>query len=220
MNTLTYLPGMETEQRNAELSQWYTEPKLAAAVWQWANRYEQPVSVLEPAAGRGALIKPIAVHPYQCREVVAIDIDPVNCRTLRLVARGGDRPGQSWHVRHQDFLRAYCTPLDGPMFDLGLTNPPYEDGRAEAFVLHALTVCKRVVGIFKAAILFGDERYRTLWAQAVTTREVRLATRPSFGIGASGSKGGMTDFVVLEIVRRPPHEQAARERGVLVETWP
>jgi predicted RNA methylase len=216
-----YLPGMEAEARNLELSQWFTDPKLARSVWTWANRYERAASVLEPSAGQGALLTPIYEYPCECREVVAVEIDAAHIDRLEVLAhRGSERAGHQWHVVTGDFLTLYYS--RGPVFDLALMNPPYEDGQAEAFILHALRVCRRVVGIFKASILFGQERYRTLWSDVTTTREVRLAARPSFGLGESGGAGGKTDFVVLELVSKPPNEQGytSWERTVRVETWP
>lgn len=216
-----YLPGMEHEQRKPERSQWFTDPKLARAVWQWANRYEDAATVLEPAAGHGALIKPIYEQPMQCRHVTAIDIDS-NCIEVldQFAGRARQRAGQ-WDVVRADFL---AEPAEWTScaheFDLALMNPPYEDGKAEEFILRALRLAHRVVGIFKASIQHGHERFHDLWSKAVVTREVKLARRPSFGIGESGSEGGKTDFVVLEIVEAPMLGASGFERCIRSETWP
>jgi len=213
-----YLPGMETERRRPELSQWYTEPKLAARLWAWANRYQQPHRVLEPAAGQGALIKPMMIEPYSCGQVVAVEIDPSNVQALERIMWEGRRTWRLRLVIRGDFLTTQWKrdELGRLPFDLALMNPPYEDGRAEAFILHALTVCERVCGIFKASILHGDERRRTLWSKCHTKREVRLMTRPSFGRGESGAEGGKTDFVALEITSGATTDQ----RYVEMENWP
>jgi predicted RNA methylase len=221
-----YLPGLEDEKRDHDRSQWYTPPKLAERVWDWANELDQPRTVLEPAAGQGALIKPIYVRGYHCHSVVAVDIDPQNVARLDVLAHRQNMriktyaepvPHAGWIALQHNFLELYKPPaLGGALFDLALTNPPYEEGLAEAFVLHALTVATRVVGIFKASILHGGERHRTLWRQAYTTREVRLMTRPTFGAGESGSKAGLTDFVVLEIRAG----EAPPMRVVRTENWP
>jgi predicted RNA methylase len=219
-----YLPGMEHERRKPELSQWFTPPRLAARVWSWANRHMKAKHVLEPAAGQGALIKPIYANPRECTRVVATDIDSSNVGILDiLVQRANERPdrtvGEGWCAKHGDFLRMYrgVRPEAFPLFDLALMNPPYEDGQAEQFILHALTVSSRVVGIFKASILFGQERHRTLWQQAFVLREARLMSRPSFGRGDS-SDSAKSDFVVLEI--RSGESGAMQERCVLTENWP
>jgi len=209
---------MESERRDLSKSQWFTDPKLARAVWLWANRYEQAESVLEPAAGHGALIRPIYELPMRCAHVMAVDIDH-GCVTAlhQLAGRARQRHGV-WQVFEADFLDLW-TELT-VRFDLVFMNPPYEDGKAEEFILRGLRVGRRVVGIFKASIQHGYERFTGLWSQAVVTREVKLARRPSFGIGASGSKGGETDFVVLEIVGAPMQGASGFERLVRTETWP
>jgi predicted RNA methylase len=217
--TGAYLPGFEREQRKPELSQWYTEPRLAKAVWRWANRYDQPRSVLEPACGHGALVRPLIEEPFACRNVVLIDVDPSAVEVCaELCAVGRRRPGMTWEVDCADFLELTKSPSH-ESFDLALMNPPYEEGRAEEFIVQALTIAKRVVGIFKASIQHGSSRFRMLWSVAYASREARLASRPSFGQGESGRQG-MTDYVVLEIKRLAPGQDVTSERWVLQEHWP
>jgi len=214
-----YLPGLEHEARNPDLSQWHTEPRLARRVWQWANKYEKPRTVLEPACGHGALVKPILDEPYDCTNVTLIDIDPrCTAACAELVARAA-RSGREWEVMQLDFLERRCGDHVVDLVDLVLMNPPYEDGAAEQFILHSLTLSRRVVGIFKASIHHGLSRFRMLWSSARATREVKLATRPTFGRGESGSKAGETDFVVLEIKRLEVHEDMMAERWTLTEHW-
>lgn len=217
-----WLPGMENEQRKPELSQWYTPPMLAEQVWRWANKYKQPRIVCEPSAGRGALIRPILETPHHCIELLAVEIDPDNLSAIRRVMAHYERRGVHTSLDCGDYLTRYRNSAlrRERVFDLTLMNPPYEDGKAEEFILHATAISTRVVGIFKASILHGVERYQKLWRECVTTREVRLAGRPSFGVGESGSDGGKTDFVVLEICRRPELELPWAERTVRVEHWP
>jgi predicted RNA methylase len=215
------LPGMESETRDMSRSQWFTDPKLAHAVWLWANRYHEAESVLEPAAGHGALIKPIYELPMQCSRVTAIDIDPSCVDVLEQFAGRARQRDGAWNVYRANFL---ASPAEFTVvtneYDLVLMNPPYEDGQAEEFILRALQIAWRVVGIFKASIQHGHKRFHGLWSKAVVTREVKLARRPSFGIGKSGSEGGKTDFVVLEIVAALKHGDASGERIIRTETWP
>ena len=217
--TSAYLPGLEHEERLPELSQWHTEPRLARRVWRWANRYQQPRSVLEPACGHGALVKPILEEPFACTNVVLVDIDP-RCTSVceELVVRA-KRTGARWDVECMNFLERRQSQHARDLYDLVLMNPPYEEGRAEEFIMHALAVSERVVGIFKASIHHGLSRFRMLWSSARATREVKLALRPSFGIGESGTKSGETDFVVLEIKRLGTNEDMGAERWCLQEHW-
>jgi len=217
--TTAYLPGLEHEERLPELSQWYTEPRLARKVWRWANRYEQPRTVLEPACGHGALVKPILEDRFSCTDVVLIDIDPravVICEQLCVRAR---HLGMSWEVACTDFLAHNPERHEHHIFDLALMNPPYDEGKAEEFIMHALAVCPRVVGVFKASVQHGSSRFRMLWSTCRVTREVRLAARPSFGLGENG-KQALTDYVVLEIKKLDPEDDVSSERWVLQEHWP
>lgn len=223
-----YLPGLEheahfphlsEEDRAYVLSQWFTHPKLAARVWRWANKHEQPRSVLEPSCGHGALVRPILEEPFRCTNIVCCDIDPraiFACEELLPIA---ERRGMQLDLEHIDFLERRHSKHATELFDLVLMNPPYEEGRAEEFVMHALAISERVVGVFKASIHHGLSRFRMLWSSAYVSREVKLASRPSFGRGESGSKTGETDYIVAEIKRLPSNDDMSNERWMLLERW-
>lgn len=223
-----YLPGLEHEahyphlsdaDRQYALSQWHTEPRLARRVWHWANKYEQPRNVLEPSVGHGALVRPILEDPYACTDVLLVDVDPRAITVCQELVERAKARGLSWNTECVDFLERRRSVHVSDLFDLVLMNPPYEDGAAEVFVMHALAISQRVVGVFKSSMHHGLSRFRMLWSRARVTREVKLATRPSFGRGESGSKTGETDYVVLEIKRLQPHEDMAAERWTLTEHW-
>jgi predicted RNA methylase len=223
-----YLPGFEHEahyphlteaERRQALSQWHTEPRLARRVWHWANKYEQPRSVLEPSVGHGALVRPILEERFGCTDLVLVDIDPRAVLACEELAARAGRQGMRCAVECGDFLERRQSDYALELFDLVLMNPPYEEGRAEEFVMHALAISSRVVGVFKASIHHGLGRFRMLWSSARVTREVKLATRPTFGRGESGSKTGETDYVVLEIRRLASNDDMANEHWVLSEHW-
>lgn len=202
-----FLPTMESEHRNHSLSAWFTPPRLAERVWNWCPPATR--SVLEPAAGEGALIKPIIRNPRAVEHIIAIDIDEANAFKLRAL---WERDSHFLEVACGDFMAwPWGLPLRA-RFDLALMNSPYEDGQAEAFILHALKFAPCVIGIFKASIVHGQTRARELWCDVAITRGVRLASRPSFGAGASGDSA-KSDFVVLELVRRDGPMRAG------AETW-
>jgi predicted RNA methylase len=222
MTSAAYLPGLEHEERLPDLSQWHTDPRLARKLWHWANRYQQPRTVLEPAAGHGALVRPIIDEPFACSNVVMLDVDPRCMGPLgELCDRARERSvGLYLEAECMDFMAEGRRRFGAQRFDLALENPPYEEGRAEEFVLQSLAVAERVVGVFKASLHHGASRYRMLWSRARVTREAKLASRPSFGIGASGTKQGETDFVALEIKRLDANEDMTAERWLLSEHWP
>jgi predicted RNA methylase len=204
----------ESQRRRREWSQWYTPPGLAQGLWAWACKHETPRTVLEPCVGEGALILPILADPRGCTQIVAVDIDARNVRRVGATCRAlAVPPGVTITVHCGDFRAGKA----GTQFDLCLMNPPYEKGLAEAFILHALTMARRVCGVFKASILHGQDRYKTLWRLAATTREVRLGARPSFGESEAGNDSPKTDYVLLEIVLRDVAGHG--ERMVEVETW-
>ena len=204
--------------KRAEWSQWYTPPWLASQLWEWASRKDRPETVLEPSSGEGALILPILADPRGCKAITCVDIDQANVRRLAKVCRDRQVPEGLVITAHCGDFRAGGKPEGGALFDLCLMNPPYENGQAEDFILHALTMARRVCGIFKASILHGQGRYETLWQHAQTTREVRLKKRPSFGKSNRGTTSPKNDYVALEIVLRPA-DAPAGERMVEVESW-
>jgi predicted RNA methylase len=224
-----YLPGLEheahypqlsEEARRDALSQWHTDPRLAKRVWRWANRHQQPRSVLEPSAGHGALVRPILEEPFACSNVVLCDVDPRAAGICEELAARGCAQGMHWNVECMDFLERRRSQYMHELFDLVLMNPPYEQGKAEEFVMHALAISERVVGVFKSSIHHGISRFRMLWSSARVTREAKLASRPSFGRGESGSRTGETDYVVLEIKRLGSNDDMSSEHWVLQERWP
>lgn len=213
---------LEAAQKRDLWSQWYTPPWLAAQLWEWASRKDRPETVLEPSSGEGALIVPILADPRGCKAITCVDIDKDNVKRLAKVCRDRQVPAGLVITAHCGDFRHGGLPDGGTMFDLCLMNPPYEDGQAEDFILHALTMARRVCGIFKASILHGQNRYKTLWQVAQTTREVRLKKRPSFGKSNRGTTSPKNDYVALEIVLRPadgPADAPRGERMVEVESW-
>lgn len=200
------LPGLEGEERSKDLSQWYTPPALAERVWEWGTRgMGTGLRVLEPAAGQGSLVKP-ALRDLRVRRVTAVDIDPRNAAALKQLPHRGH--GRLAVVRG-DF-RSF-TPRD--RFDIGLTNPPYENDQDVDFILNLLGFAPRVVGIFRSALVHGSDdnpkrlgRWERLWSRVDLTRLVWLCNRPKFGEGT----GALSDFIVAEFVRR---EGEPRRRG-------
>jgi predicted RNA methylase len=188
-------------------SQWYTPQWLADRIAEWATSIwaNERLEVLEPNCGQGALVRALVARGC---EVHGYDIDPVNTRHCNQEFDGT--------FIATDFLTR--EPLDrGGQYDLVVMNPPFEDGAAEAHVLHALKFALRVVAHVPLTTLAGKDRREGLWATAYLKRLAINATRPKY----SGCKtGGQTDMCTIDVVRRPElHPVEVSASGVSVEWW-
>lgn len=198
------LPGMQSEARSRDLSQFYTPPWLAERVARWACLTSTPRFVLEPAAGRGALVAAIRqVVPGV--QVSAWDIDRANVEALQGIV--GPPPS---FVVHGNFLKAPCE----TGFDLALLNPPYEDNQDVQFIERAVDCSARAVGIYQSRIVHSEGRWE-FWRWHDMRRRVNLSKRPHFG----GPHSARTDFVVLEILRRATARKQGEATPVLEEWW-
>lgn len=184
-----YLPGMESERRKPELSQWYTPPDLAQHIVEWAlqpcgwawSRGAEELEVFEPSAGRGALAFPLR---ERVRTVTCCDIDPQNAEFLK-------RKGFTTYAA--DFLELDPDVI-GP-FHLVVMNSPFEDGQTEEHALHALNFADRVVFHGPLTTLAGQDRRKGIWSVVSLTRLDICSTRPSYGEG-----GGKTEMATFEVV--------------------
>ncbi|MCC7542373.1 MAG: hypothetical protein IT379_39510 [Deltaproteobacteria bacterium] len=206
--TQPFLGGLEPEHHPcAELSQWYTAPELARRIVRWSLP-AIGMRILEPAAGRGALIDPLVpLLESRAIEVVACELDEANVEVLRARYHG-----LNVDVRHCDFLAT-----DVGRCDLALQNPPYEDDRDIGFVLHALEHAPRVVALLRSAFRHGARRRNQVWRWAELLRVVELAERPRFEGPVSGSP--LSDFAVFELSSRPLPRAPGEADRPKVEWW-
>ena len=198
------------EERQKALSQWYTPAGLAERSWRWMLRdvpHAEPLSVLEPSCGLGALITPLFTLSVPVRRLVAYDIDDRNAAT---VAAKLAPTGLDFEVHARDFLAAD----DGERFDVCLQNPPYENNLDVAFAERALERCTRVAGIYAVRILFAQER-KAFWKWTDIRRLVVLSSRPRFGGGFTP----MTDFCVMELARRQHARRQGEPSAAETEWW-
>jgi predicted RNA methylase len=207
---------MESEHRDHAASQWFTPPWLAEHVWEWAKQGTHE-SVLEPSAGNGALLKPIAESPGDCLGILACERDIAHIPALRALQTSDPERVFQLTVLSGDFLAAPRDLLG--RFDLALMNPPYERGQTEAFTLRALELADRVIVIAQGGFIHGQRRRRELWDHVDIRRGVWLSARPQFGTGASGSETAMRDFVVLELVKRTRPREPGETMACTWEWW-
>lgn len=189
--------------REKLLAQWFTPPRLGHLLW--TRMDPRPgLRVLEPAAGRGALVRPM-LGRFMPRAIVAYDIDPKLTVELRRI-RGPIT------VRLGDFL------LDRSpgRFDLAVMNPPYEDDRDVAFLTRALELAPRVIGIFRSDFLHGVNRWNDVWRHVDIIQAACLVGRPRFSESPGSS---MSDFVALHLQRRRHARELAEPCDIRWEWW-
>ncbi len=175
--------GMPPKPR-ADLSQWFTHPKLAEAIVKWAiGNGRPPRRVLEPSAGSGSFVEPL-VRLLGGNVVTAVELDlpwAEHLQKLHPLA----------NVVAEDFLQWDCQDY----FDAVVTNPPYEGGQDGAHVARALSLSDQVVALVRAVFLNGVDRYRDVWSKTHLQGIRYFTDRPKF----SGAGSPRHDFVVVKL---------------------
>lgn len=201
---------LEDEQRSVATSQWYSPPDLAARLWHFAPkpRTGVPFRVLEPAAGKGALILPMLTGAIVPTQIVAYDVDVKN--VLSLLELAEKTTNVEIIVRHRDFLAE----TDPGEFDLAVQNPPFEKSGAADFVLHSLKFAQRTVGVFPASLPYSNGRASSLWRH-VDIRRQAILPRYKFG----GEHSPMIDFCALDLELRARPRRPGEPTTHTTEWW-
>lgn len=156
-------------ERDTDLDQWFTEPKLARMAVEWPRRWlddsTEVRSILEPSSGGGALLRPIQ-ELFPWATVFHYEIDP------RWAAETGAACEDYRSVEHHHY-------------HLGVMNPPYSGGMDSLFLEKALVECDTVVAIIRTHALHGIDRYKRVWSRKRLRRIAFLIDRPSFGGGTA-----------------------------------
>lgn len=196
------LPGFDIEQPtyDLELDQWYTPPDTARRICEFA-RIERMARVLEPSCGDGALIRAMDLR---MGTLLGLDIDVRRIDALR--EQYFDRRHQ-YRFEYTNFLH-WSSRIE---YDVAVMNPPFSGGQTEAHLLQALRFARRVVIHCPLTTLESSGRYRCLWSKYKPTRMAVCASRPKY----SGTDGGKTAMVTLEIDTRNPQPQTTE-----LEWWP
>ena len=189
--------------KGVELDQFWTRPKLARALVEWAGVCEGD-RVLEPSCGDGSLVRHVPDH---AGEIMAMDLDGDVFAKWDRDLIGRVDAGEIEFVGG-DFLK-WRAPRDA--FGLVIMNPPYGfvgSGRSRQaadrlHVQHALRMAPRVVVLARANFLWGQERYQHIFRWSRLTRMAVLVHRPSF-VGPAllpGQDAARHDFGVFEFRR-------------------
>lgn len=198
----SYLAGLEGEARREDISQFYTRPDVAERMARWLLRDHPRVqSILDPAAGQGALLKPFVGRGI---ELHAWDLDPRNVEILRTI------PGV--HVELVDLRSAPSLRVD-----VVIENPPYHDGLDVDGVMAGLRCAPFVIALLRSVAVHGVDRWERLWSRTLTLREARFIERPTFG----GRFTPKQDFIVLELaeIGGRPLERGQEAPPHPVEWW-
>lgn len=187
--------GLEVD---LDLSQWFTTVELADRLVEGIGL--RPDSVLEPAAGSGALID--ALHRrWPDVPVTACEID----------ARWADK----LHDRTPDHVDVRC--VDGLKFEGGfhwaLLNTPFEDGQDVDFLEHSMRQSTSIAAIIRSNVLQLVSAGERVWSDERWSWDIKLLEgRPRF----SGTRGTPRHEFCVVYGRQ---EREDVERVVTVDWW-
>lgn len=188
------IPGTN---RDHTLSQFFTPPKLAAKLVEWAHvadeQYHRDYAcrgafrVLEPSAGNGAIVRELVKAGA---EVHAVEIDERYHADLKAIGYTG------MLYCPKNFMECGAGERGWPwMYDLCVGNFPFHLDLDGGFTLHALKFAPRVCAIYPSNFYFSEKRIE-FWKHVRPTRIANIARRPW---------EGATDYVALELVKREEH---------------
>lgn len=194
--------GFGRDERIADdRSTWFTPPHIAAQMVSWVASV-RPGSILEPSAGSGNLVA-AARKQWPTAHIRPIEIDPFYAGKMANRFQGDP------HISITD--RNYLEePAPTEAYDLGLANPPYEEGLDGEFLAKLMDECDVVVALVRLACLAGSSRNEKVWSRISHGWNFSglaiFSTRPQFEPGrAIGTRkegeSAKTDFCVVKLSR-------------------
>lgn len=204
MNQQELIPGTN---RDHSLSQFFTPPKLAAKLIEWAgglccvDACLHDKRVLEPSAGNGTIVREL-VKAGAIVHACEIDTRYRDELCDLLPSKPGHRV---WCG--DDFLEVPTL----QNYDLVCGNFPFHLDLDGQFTLHALKFAPRVCAIYPSNFPFSEKRIG-FWKEVRPTRIANIARRPW---------EGATDYVALELVKRSrcDADDMCRPDNVTIEQW-
>lgn len=211
----------------SKLAPWLTRPPLAVRVAEFALRLvdvarDRPIRILEPSAGKGALIEGLihaeaALADIQKRaprafEITAIELHRGRARVLAERFPQITIVNRCFVTWFEDTYEAGWTPDRPRPFDLVLANPPFDDGQDADHVDPMTRLAERSVVLLRTAFLHGTTDRARIFDEVRCKREAVLRSRPSFDDDENGKEGGPRhEFTVFDFER--PTTGWRRARG-------
>lgn len=199
---------------NPGLAQWFTPDWLAdhlidSMCGAINEDLDGMFSVLEPAAGNGALIRAIARSERLNYADLAIDAVEYDGRFLPGLE------GTAVSLERSASCRMVCVeicnylerPAPPERYDIAITNPPFTRGMEGPFMAKLLDECNFIAAILPSRSLHGIARYDAIWkrfelagraAPEWAIRSIKYCKRrPKF----AGTNGGKDEIVIVAMER-------------------
>jgi len=176
---------------------WWTPPKLARRIAEWADL--EGCGVIEPAAGIGNLARPATAY---AEHVTAVEVDPATYRSL------AKRCGGLLTHHCGDAFR-----LVGDHWDVCLMNPPDVGECLLQWLELGAAIADRTVALIRLNGLTTFDR-AGFWKRVHMTRITMLARRPKFS-----AAGGSQEWCVVEWERERPPLSGGTDIEWWTEAW-
>ncbi len=180
----------------AERAQFFTPPALAMKMaalaredFDRAANEGRLLRVLEPSAGRGALVHAIR-EVSTAAQIDAIELDPRWAAELK--------KQRTCNVYNEDYLLR----TKRIKYDLIIANPPYNGGEECAHIAKMMNDARRIILHIPTRSMHGLSRWGNIWSRIGEDwwirKERRLRLRPKY----TGS-GGTDEIIVLDLQQEP-----------------
>lgn len=129
--------------------------------------------ILEPSAGRGAIVKALIDAGADPAKIVAVEPNPERCKVLA---------GLGVHVyeeRFESFASSWIR-AQRPVFDVSVMNPPFSEAETHIQLARTLTAGSGVVASLCRLAFFSEGQERASFRENHPHDRLELVKRPSF----------------------------------------
>ena len=173
------IEAAEYEHPQKDRGEFFSPPRVVERVLELA-RLESHHRLLEPSAGKGALLLPAAAR---VKEAFAVEINKENYRHLLASSRGS-----STRIVCADFL--HVRPIDANAVDRIVMNPPFGKDGGCKHVQHATTFLHPsglLVAVMPAGILWNDRKPYSGLRELIFARNGEISPLPEGSFTESGT---------------------------------